>query len=281
MNINKTDFNLKVIATPIGNLNEVSPRVKEALNDAYVILCEDTRNTKKLLNLLGIIDYKKLISFHDFNENEKINQALEYIKKYNTVLVSDAGYPTISDPGYQLIKECHRQAVGVTVINGPCAAIHGLVASGFCSTSFMFLGFLGKTQKQRLNRLNEFKDIKTTFIIYEAVHRIKKTLDDIMSVFGDVFVFVGRELTKLNESHYLGRISDIPVMTELGEFVIVVDHNQIFQNDEDDDAGLQVLSELEEQKKQGIKLKEACKIVGEKYNIKANELYKLMLEKNK
>ncbi|MCV3754280.1 16S rRNA (cytidine(1402)-2'-O)-methyltransferase [Ureaplasma zalophigenitalium] len=269
---------LSVIATPIGNLNEMSPRAIQALDEAYVILCEDTRITKKLLHAFNIIDYKKIIRFDNFKEQVKIDEALGYIKNYKTVLVSDAGYPTVADPGYNLINACHANNIGVQVINGPSACMHALVASGLLSSTFMFLGFLGKTQKQRLQVLNKYANVQTTFVIYEAVHRIKKTLADLQSVFGDVHVFVGRELTKLNESFYYGKISTIAEqITELGEFVIVVDNNEQQAQHEQETNSEIIVKSILDLTRTGMRLKDACKQVAKTYELNASELYKIML----
>ncbi|MCV3734340.1 16S rRNA (cytidine(1402)-2'-O)-methyltransferase [Ureaplasma miroungigenitalium] len=269
---------LSVIATPIGNLKEMNQRAINALNEAYVILCEDTRITKKLLHTFNIIDYKKLIRFDNFKEQVKIDEALEYIKNYKTVLVSDAGYPTVADPGYNLINACHANNIGVEVINGPSACMHALVASGLLSSTFMFLGFLGKTQKQRLDVLKKYANVQTTFVVYEAVHRIKKTLADLHTVFGDVNVFIGRELTKLNESFYFGKISTIAdQITELGEFVIVIDNNeQQTQLKQEEDSEI-IVKNILDLTRDGMRLKDACKQVAKAYELNASELYKIML----
>ncbi|MCV3728649.1 16S rRNA (cytidine(1402)-2'-O)-methyltransferase [Ureaplasma miroungigenitalium] len=269
---------LSVIATPIGNLKEMNQRAINALNEAYVILCEDTRITKKLLHAFNIIDYKKLIRFDNFKEQVKIDEALEYIKNYKTVLVSDAGYPTVADPGYNLINACHANNIGVEVINGPSACMHALVASGLLSSTFMFLGFLGKTQKQRLDVLKKYANVQTTFVVYEAVHRIKKTLADLHTVFGDVNVFIGRELTKLNESFYFGKISTIAdQITELGEFVIVIDNNeQQTQLKQEEDSEI-IVKNILDLTRDGMRLKDACKQVAKAYELNASELYKIML----
>ncbi|MCV3743414.1 16S rRNA (cytidine(1402)-2'-O)-methyltransferase [Ureaplasma sp. ES3154-GEN] len=279
MKLKDSVHKLTVIATPIGNLQEFNQRAIDALDKAYVILCEDTRITKKLLHAFNLIDYKKLIRFDNFKEQAKINEALDYIKSYPTVLVSDAGYPTVSDPGFNLIRACHEQNVGVEVINGPSACMHALVASGLLSSTFMFLGFLGKTQKQRLEVLEKYKNVQTTFVVYEAVHRIKKTLDDIQSVLGDVHVFIGRELTKLNESFYFGKISQMHEhITELGEFVIVIDHNQLVVKNEEVDQSIEnIINQIQNLVNNGMRLKDACKQVGQQYNLNASELYKIML----
>lgn len=270
------EYILSVIATPIGNLEEVSERVIKCLNEVYVILCEDTRVTAKLLHLLNIYDYKKLISYHNFNEIQKLNEAINYIKKYPTALVSDAGYPTISDPGYKLINECHQQNIGIQVINGPSSLMHALVASGMCSQDFMFLGFLGKTQKQRVEKLKLYKNLQTTFVIYEAVHRIEKTLMDIYEIWGDILIFIGRELTKKNESHYYGYLSQLPPITEKGEFVIVID-NKINQDVIKNNNINECLIKIRDLMKQNFKLKDACKEVSKSSNFDSKELYKLII----
>lgn len=278
MKLNNFKKKLTVIATPIGNIDEVSPRVVNALNEAYVILCEDTRMTEKLLHLLQIYDYKKLISYHNFNEANKLEEALKWINNHPTALVSDAGYPTISDPGYVLINECHRQNIGVEVINGPSSVMHAVVASGLCSTGFMFVGFLGKTKSQRVSRLNEIKETKTTFVVYEAVHRIKKTLEDIKEILGDVYVFIARELSKKNEEYYFGKISNIQDITEKGEFVIVIDNNKEKTMDANEAQLDKAMILIDELVKKGFRLKDACKLVAEDMNLSSKDLYKIKVD---
>lgn len=181
-----------------------------------------------------------------------------------------------------MIQACHKNNIGIEVINGPSAVMHALVASGFCSTSFMFLGFLGKTSNQRKARLNEIKNINTTFVIFEAVHRIQKTLADIAEVLGDVVVFIGRELTKKNETHYIGRISSIPEIFEKGEFAIVIDYNNPISVNEEELLNEQSLRDQIEvyMHTHHVKLKQACKEIAKIINAPASELYNLMVKKD-
>lgn len=277
MKINEAQHKLLVIATPIGNLQEVSKRTIDALNSVNVILCEDTRMTAKLLHLLGIYDHKKLVSYHNFNESQKLDEAFKWILSTPTAIVSDAGYPTINDPGYNLIAECHKRDIAIEVINGPSSVIHSIVASGMCSNGFMFLGFLGKTKKQRVDKLKQFTSIRTSFVIFEAPHRIKKTLEDIFEVFGDVYIFIGRELTKKNESHYYGRISKLEPITEMGEFCIVVDRNQLEDEiiEEDELIYQKALKIVDGLILNGIRMKDAVKLTANDLKIDQKELYKL------
>lgn len=215
-------YKLQIVATPIGNLSEISKRALEALNNAKTILCEDTKVTSKLLSALNI-PKKYLISFQKFNENQKMSLALEKIKEGNCILVSDAGYPCISDPGYSLVNACYKENIFVEVINGPSSIMHAMVASGLNLNNFYFNGFLNASSYQRKLRLKELKEINIPIIFFESVHRIKQSLDDMNKILNEPFFVVCRELTKMNETIYRGYYNEIiNEITEKGEFVIIV-----------------------------------------------------------
>jgi 16S rRNA (cytidine1402-2'-O)-methyltransferase len=213
---------LFVVATPIGNLGDITSRALEVLKQVDLIACEDTRQTVKLLNHFGI--QKPLTSYHDFNEEQK---AEELVRKLagdtNVALVSDAGTPAISDPGYRIVRICRERAIPVIAVPGPNAAIAALSASGLPSDEFLFMGFLPATKNARKQKLTTVANVTGTLVFYEAPHRIEEVLSDIQEIFGDREVCVSRELTKIHEEHLFGKLSDVRKRVKaLGEFVVVV-----------------------------------------------------------
>ena len=213
---------LFLVATPIGNLGDISARALDTLRMADVIACEDTRQTLKLLSHFGL--QKPLTSYHDFNEREKAVELAERIERgENIAVVSDAGTPAISDPGYRLVRLCRERGLPVVSIPGANAAITALSASGLPSDQFQFVGFLPPRKSARREHLETLRAYPGTLIFYEGPHRIQDALEDIQFVFGDREVCVGRELTKLHEEYLFGSLSEVrPRIKELGEFVIVV-----------------------------------------------------------
>ena len=251
---------LVIVATPIGNLSDISARALEALRNADLIACEDTRQTLKLLNHYGI--QKPLVSYHDFNEDRKAAELGEKIRAGNDIaLVSDAGTPGISDPGYRLVRYCREQGLHVISIPGPNAAITALAASGLPSDEFLFAGFLPSKAGARREKLESLRSVRATMIFYEAPHRIGRMLNDLVEVLGDREACVGRELTKVHEEFLFGKLSQIiGNVKALGEFVIVISGNA---------ANEQL------QNKGALTREEALRILG----ISRNELYDLFFKK--
>ncbi|MDE6289421.1 MAG: 16S rRNA (cytidine(1402)-2'-O)-methyltransferase, partial [Ureaplasma sp.] len=226
---------LYIGATPIGNLSDISDHLLIVLENINYIFCEDTRVTQKLLDILNIQNKPKLISFYKFNENEQINKAKEILAQDDVLLVSDAGYPNISDPGYGLVKYCVDNNVEMEVISGPCALIHALVKSGISTNTFMFLGFLNPKRNQQLIYFENLINIKTTFIIYESVHKIINTLKNLSDIFPNNKMCVCKELTKMHETFFYGNANEI--INQLndnnlkGEFVIIIDNNNVIEKE--------------------------------------------------
>jgi len=215
---------LYIVSTPIGNLKDITLRAIETLKSVDLILCEDTRITGHLLHLLKID--KKMLIIHDFNEAEKIKFVVDELEKGKDIaLVSDAGTPLVSDPGFKIVREAINRRFKVESIPGPSSAMSALTISGLPTDKFMFVGYLSKKAGKRKSHLVDLKRVrdmvKTTFIIYESPFRILKTLDSIKEVFGDIDVVVCRELTKLHEEIYRGKISKFKMMIK-GEFVILL-----------------------------------------------------------
>src|SRR5688572_7357569 len=218
---------LYVVATPIGNVDDLSPRARDVLAKADVIAAEDTRHTRGLLSRIGV--ESRLIAYHEHNEAERVPALLEQLENGSCVaLVSDAGTPLISDPGWRLVNAAQRAGIIVVPIPGPCAALAALCAAGLPTDHFVFEGFLPRRDSARAERLDGLRREQRTIVLYEAVHRVAETLAALCEAFGaDRRAAVARELTKTHEQIVTGTLaelgerlgSSIPL---LGEFVIVV-----------------------------------------------------------
>jgi 16S rRNA (cytidine1402-2'-O)-methyltransferase len=219
---------LTLVATPIGNLGDVSTRAIEALREADCIACEDTRVTGKLLAKLAIEPKPELISYRNENENTLAEPlAARVAAGQQLALVADAGTPAISDPGFRLVRACRKLGLPVTAVPGPCAAITALALSGLPSDGFLFVGFLPPKRAARLRFFEKYKDFGYTIIIYESCHRIGKCLDDIIECLGpDRAISVSRELTKLHETIHTGTTeavcARVAKSSQKGEFVITI-----------------------------------------------------------
>lgn len=213
---------LYLIPTPIGNLDDMTYRAVKVLEEVEVIFSEDTRVTLNLLNNFGI--KKKLISLHEHNEDILKEKVLEYLKNgYSVGLVTDRGTPIISDPGYKTVKYISDNNYNVIALPGATAFVCALIASGISPQPFLFYGFLNSKDSKRRDELEMLKDNEYTMIFYEAPHRIMKTLNMMLGVFGDRDISISREITKKFETIYRGKLSDvIKNIPEKGEFVIVV-----------------------------------------------------------
>lgn len=216
---------LFIVATPIGNLKDITLRALETLKSVDYVLCEDTRVTGKLLH--GFEIKKDMVVINDFSEDHVIPRVVADLEHGKSIaLVSDAGTPLISDPGFKLVREATERLVKVESIPGPTALISALTVSGLPSDKFVFLGFLPKKDGKRLELLKNTKDavlnVKSTVIIYESPFRIAKTLGQVEQIFGDIDVVVCRELTKMHEEIVRGKISDVVLRVKTkGEFVIL------------------------------------------------------------
>ena len=204
------DCGLYVVATPIGNLNDISARALDTLNAAEIIACEDTRVTKKLFALLGISIHKNFICYQNYNEEDKAAGIVDIIKGGQAVaLVSDAGSPLISDPGYKLVSLCRKEGVKVYSIPGASAVICALQLAGLPTNRFMFAGFIPNKDKARADLFNELKSINTTLVLYETAPRLLKTLQAAGDVFGTREMAVVREITKLYEDARNGTAQEL------------------------------------------------------------------------
>jgi len=218
---------LYVVATPIGNLGDISQRAMELLENCDLILCEDTRVTGKLLHAKGI-DSKPMLSYREENEKFRTDKILEDIRNgEEVVLVSDAGTPTISDPGFRLLRAFRKNNLPVEVCPGPCAAVAALSVSGLPTDRYYFVGFLPPKSAARKRFLQEYIDFSSTIIVYESVHRISKFLNEIHQTLGpERTICVARELTKKFETVITGPVHDVIEAVESralkGEFVVLI-----------------------------------------------------------
>jgi len=213
---------LFVVSTPIGNLEDITLRALRILKECDFILCEDTRRSKILLRHYGID--KPLISFYEGNEEKRIPEVMKLLKEGKKVaLISDAGTPLISDPGYKLVRRCREEGIRVYPVPGPSAVISALSVSGLGTDKFMFLGFPPKKKGKRLKLLESLKDWDGTVIFYVSPHNVRMFLDEIYETLGDRPVCVCREMTKKFEEYIFGRLSDVKEkVKEKGEIVLVL-----------------------------------------------------------
>lgn len=280
MKTTSSQYKLFLAATPIGNINEVNQRFLDALQTIDILLCEDTRVIKKLLSLLNIKKKYEYIKFDLFNEHKNIDKITKLIYQGKNIMVlSDAGYPTISDPGFTLVNKCINEGIAINVINGPCSIIHALVGSGFSSREFLYLGFLGKTKVERINSLNKYLNLELTIIILESVHRIKSCLADMYDVYGNQNICIARELTKLHEEFiYTNLASAVNLDLELkGEFIIVLDKKN-FDVQQDEQL---IMNEIKCLLNKGLKTKEISQYIASKYKFDNKEWYKKIIELKK
>lgn len=264
---------LYIVATPIGNLDELTPRAIEVLRQVDVIAAEDTRNTRKLLSHFDI--HTKLIAHHQHNESESAQGLLRLLEEGNQVaLVSDAGYPLISDPGQCVTQLVIEAGYAVVPISGANAMLNALVASGLPTHSFLFYGFLKPKQTMQIQELQKLKEYPQTLLFYEAPHRIQKTLQNMQAVFGDRKICLARELTKHYEEFIRGSISEVLEIIESckGEMVIVVEGAKA--EEEAISNPKELCEKIEEYIKAGFSSKEAIKKVAKESGCSKNELYR-------
>lgn len=262
---------LYLVPTPIGNLQEMTPRALDILRNVDIVAAEDTRNSKKLLMAYGIDT--PLMSHHEHNQQVSIPKILERLSNGESVaVISDAGYPLVSDPGQRLVQETIDHGFNVVSCSGANAAMNALVASGMSCYHYLFYGFLDSKSSKRVKQLEELKLFPYTLIFYEAPHRIDDTLKDILEVFGDRKICLARELTKMHEEFIRGTISEVlEVASSLkGEMVIVVEGHQKEEEIFDMDICIDRVNAYIDG---GMRTKEAIGMVAKEMGCKKNELY--------
>ena len=273
---------LYVVATPIGNLDDITKRALDILNSVNLIACEDTRTSSVLLKHFGIV--KKLVSYHKFNEKGKSNSLInDLLNGKNIALISDAGCPCISDPGSILVHEAINNNIEVIAIPGASAIITSLMCSGMDTTSFSFYGFLDRENKKMVNEIDKIKnDSSNISIIYESPKRIIKTLEKVREVLNNPFVCLCNDLTKKFEKKYYGKVDEVlkelksNPNSELGEYVLLIENNkETIDNSESISCESMIVDEMI---KNDCTMKDAIKLVSDKYKINKNIVYNASLK---
>ena len=270
--------NLYLCATPIGNLEDMTPRALRMLQEADIIAAEDTRHTLQLLNHFNIKGH--LVSYDEHSKEKQGAYLLEeMLKGKNVTLVSDAGYPGIADPGESLAKEAIEAGIKVVPVPGANAALCALIASGLPTYPFFFGGFLPKSKKNRREQLELWKHIPATMILYEAPHRIDDVLEDILTCWGDRPMAAARELTKLHEEFYRGTVSStlawLKEKPPRGEFCLIIGHGEVKAEEEGEQ--LEPLDEVRKLIEEGMDKKSALAQVAKQRKIPKRELYNQLI----
>jgi len=268
---------LYLVATPIGNLNDMTFRAVETLKSVGVIACEDTRHTRKLLTHFGISN--KLVSYHEHNETERAEDLIKLLMKGESVaVVSDAGTPGISDPSFRIVERAIEAGVEVVPIPGASAFVNAVAASGLPTDSIFFAGFLPSKKGERRKRFLEIADIPATIIFYESPRRIAAALIDATDVLGDRPAVVAREITKLHEEFSRGTLSELhskfSSATVKGEIVLLID--RVRDHRPNDSGSLSLLERLEQLQAEGIDRKAALKKVAKEFGMSKSEAYRIV-----
>ena len=271
---------LYIVATPIGNLDDISERALKTLADVDIIACEDTRHSGRMLASYGIKN--KLMSFHAHNENQSAHKFIELLKQGNDIaLVSDAGTPLISDPGYPLVRQAHEENITVVPIVGASAIIALLSCCGLPTNEFHFTGFLAAKSTHRKQQLATINSYSGTTVVYESTHRILKSLADMQEVLGgERLIAIGRELTKTFETVKLGTINEIKSFIESdanqqkGEFVIAIAAQEVVTVDTVTAQQKELVTLLSKE----LPPKKAAKITAQYLNGKSKDIYNYLLK---
>lgn len=271
---------LYIVATPIGNLDDITLRAIKVLKDVDIIAAEDTRHTLKLLNHLEIS--KPLISYYKQTEKVKTEILIDRLKKgENIALVSDAGTPVISDPGEEVVKVAIKNNIKVVPIPGPCALITALIASGMVAKEFSFIGFLPVNKKEKKEKLKELLEDTKTLIFYEAPHKLIDTLKEMKDVFGNRKICLARELTKIHEEFLIDTISNLLEKIEVpkGEYVIVIEGSDLSKREIETNKlnNMTIEEHYKYYEKLGYEKKEIIKQIAKDRNVNKNEIYKLFI----
>ncbi len=278
---------LFLCATPIGNLEDITFRVIRTLKEADLIAAEDTRNSIKLLNHFDI--HTPMTSYHEYNKIEKARTLIEKMQQgMNIALVTDAGTPGISDPGEELVAMCYEAGIEVTSLPGPAACVTALTLSGLSTRRFAFEAFLPMDKKERRAVLEELKDETRTIVLYEAPHRLVKTLNELYESLGNRRITLCRELTKRHETAFRSTLKELLRYYETeeprGECVLVMEgrSRKEMQKEAQEEWNLMPLAEhMAHYESQGISHKEAMKLVAKDRGVAKREIYKQLLEEEK
>jgi len=268
LNYQNEKATLYLVPTPIGNLEDMTFRAVSILQKVDLIYAEDTRVSKKILSYYNI--NKNLISLHEHNESKRFEEILENLNQgMNIAIISDAGMPLLSDPGFLIVQEVKKAGFNVVALPGANALLPGLLMSGIKTIPFVFVGFLDAKQKKRREELLKYQYYPQTLIFYEAIHRIKQTLEDLFNVFGDRNFVIAREISKAYEEIISGKLSEYNELEELkGELVLIVEGFS-----ESIDSSLTIVEQVDFFIESGLKKTEAMKKVSEVTNIPKNRIY--------
>ena len=272
---------LYLVATPIGNLADITHRALQILSTVDLIACEDTRHTRKLLNHYDITT--KTISYHEHNEQQRAAQLIELLKQgSNIAVVSDAGTPSISDPGFRLVRAAIENDVTIVPVPGPSALVSALIAAGLPTDEFFFAGFLPAKSNARRARLSQLQSVPGTLIFYEAPHRLAATLSDAHEILGEREAVVARELTKLHEEIRRGLLSELSSHYEneeaRGEIVVLIDRNVIGQTTNNTSSIAALVDRFEQE---GMDHRSALKKAARELGLSRAEAYRRLISERK
>lgn len=275
---------LFIVATPIGNLEDITQRALRVLREVYLIACEDTRHTRKLLNHFGITT--ATVSYHEHNEQERAEELCDLLESgRNVALVSDAGTPLINDPGFRIVHVAIDRGISVVPIPGVSALIAGLSASGLATDQFLFAGFLPSRRGARRTKLSELTSIPATLVFYEAPHRIKATLKDAREVLGNRETVIARELTKLHEEFTRGSLSELidrfsKSEAARGEMVLIISGHKVDSLSSPRTTSFegQLSERIEELERNGLDSKTALKKAAKELGLKRDDAYRIMVD---
>jgi 16S rRNA (cytidine1402-2'-O)-methyltransferase len=276
---------LLVVSTPIGNLEDITLRAVRVLDEVDLIACEDTRHTRKLLNHYGI--KTRTISYHEHNERERAAELVALLQEgSNIALVTDAGTPGISDPGFRLVQLATQAGLPVSTVPGPTAFVAALAASGLPGDEFLFAGFLPSRSSARRARLTRLAAFPVTLIFYEAPHRIAQTLRDMSDVLGARIAVVARELTKIHEETVRGTLSELAAHFSAanaarGEMVIIVDRNPVGDQGVIEAAPESLAALVAALEKQGLDSRAALKQAAKRLGMSRDEAYRILVAERK
>jgi 16S rRNA (cytidine1402-2'-O)-methyltransferase len=267
---------LYIVATPIGNLEDLTFRALRILKEVDLIAAEDTRHSRKLLDHYGI--NTPLTSYHEHNEQSKARQLVERMQRGESIaLISDAGTPVLSDPGHRLVQEAIRSGICVSPVPGPSALIAALSASGLSMEAFAFEGFLPAKRKERREKLQSLRAEARTVVFYEAPHRLRESLEDISEIFGQREMVLAREISKMHEEFLRGSAVDLSAQLAdrewRGELTLM-----IAGASDEPPAPEGIMAEIRKLKGEGVRVKEIAALLGEKYSVAKRDIYRMVLE---
>jgi 16S rRNA (cytidine1402-2'-O)-methyltransferase len=273
---------LYLVATPIGNLQDISLRALETLKTVDLIACEDTRHTRKLLTHFDIS--KRLVSYHEHNETQRAEELAKMLEEGKSIaVVSDAGTPAVSDPSFRIVEKAHEIGARVVPIPGAVAFVNAVIVSGLPTDSVFFGGFLPSKKGERVKRLEEVKTIPATLAFYETPHRLAKSLADCAEILGDRKAAVARELTKMHEEIVRGNLKGLAEIfaekTTKGEIVLVIERASEETSKSADQSSKSINERVAELEKEGLDHKTALKKAAKEFGLSKSEAYRILLQK--